>query len=99
MLFNFREKEKELRISLRVMLTSVLKALIKNLVKENFYKKKKKQLIFWQFFSFSVKVMSKFSLIKFLTSALKALVNIFLSLKFINIILYNYIKMCKNDTE
>ena len=42
MLFNFREKEKELRISLRVMLTSVIKVLIKNPVKENFYKKKKK---------------------------------------------------------
>ena len=44
------------------ILTSVLRALIKNLVKESFYgKRKKKQLIFRQFFSFPIKVMSIFS--------------------------------------
>ena len=34
--------------------------LVKNLTKESFYgKRKKKQLIFWQSFSFLIKVMSK----------------------------------------
>ena len=60
---------------------SALRALVKNLVKESFYgKRKKKQLIFWQFFSFPIKVMSKLSLIRFLTSALRALVSISLIL-------------------
>ena len=59
------------------MLTSVFRALVKNPVKENFYgKKKKKQLMFWQLFSFPIKVMSKLSLIRFLTSILRALVSI-----------------------
>ena len=43
------------------ILTSVLRALIKNLVKESFYGKRKKKLIFRQFFSFPIKVMSNFS--------------------------------------
>ena len=37
-------------------------ALVKNLIKESFYgKRKKKQLIFWLFISFPIKVMSKLS--------------------------------------
>ena len=40
-------------------------------------KEKKKQLIFCQLFSFPIKVMLKFSLIRFLTSAIRALVSIF----------------------
>ena len=39
---------------------SALRALVKNPIKESFYgeSKKKKQLMFWQFFSFPIKVMS-----------------------------------------
>ena len=38
---------------------SVFRVLVNNPVKENFYgKRKKKQLIFWQFFLFPIKVMS-----------------------------------------
>ena len=49
-------------ITLWEMLTSALRALVNNPVKENFYwKRKKKQLMFWEFFSFSIKVMSKLS--------------------------------------
>ena len=59
------------------MLTSALRALVKNPIKKNFYgKRKKKQLMFCQFFSFSIKVMSKRSLTEFLTSVLRALVSI-----------------------
>ena len=45
------------------MLTSALRVLVKNLVKESFYgkRKKKKQLIFGQLFSFPIKMMSKLS--------------------------------------
>ena len=50
------------------MLTSVLRALVNNPVKKKFMEKEKKQLMFWQFFSFSIKVMSKLSLIGFLMS-------------------------------
>ena len=39
-----------------------LRTMVNNLFKENFYRKrKKKYLIFLQFFLFSIKVMSKFS--------------------------------------
>ena len=54
---------------------SALRELVKNLVKERFYGGKKKQLIFWQLFSFPIKVMSKLSLIGFLTSALTFPIN------------------------
>ena len=58
------------------MLTSALRALVKNSFKESFYgEKKKKQLMFWQLFSFPIKVMSKLSLIGFLTSALTFPIN------------------------
>ena len=43
---------------------SALRALVKNPVKESFYgkrKKKKKQLMFSQIFSFPIKLMSKIS--------------------------------------
>ena len=40
------------------MLTSVFKILVNNSVKEKFYVKK---IIFWQFFLFPIKVMSKLS--------------------------------------
>ena len=44
------------------MLTNVLRTFVNNPVKKSFYgKRKKKQLIFLQFFSFSIKVMSKLS--------------------------------------
>ena len=81
--FSHLKKKKWKPLSLRVMLTSALRALVNNLVKESFYgkRKKKKQLIFWQFFSFPIKVMSKLSLIGFLTSTLRALISISLSLK------------------
>ena len=51
----------------REMLTSVLRALVKNPIKESFYgKRKKKQLMFWQFFLIShksdVKTFSKWIL-------------------------------------
>ena len=39
------------------MLTAALKTMINNLFKESFYGKKK--LIFWQFFSFLIKVVSE----------------------------------------
>ena len=45
-----------------------------------FIGEKKKQLMFWQFFSFPIKVISKLSLNRFLTSALRALVSISLIL-------------------
>ena len=51
-------------IYFREMLTSAFRVLIKNPVKESFYgkrKKKKKQLMFSQLFSFPIKVMSKIS--------------------------------------
>ena len=58
------------------MLMDFLRVIINNPFKENFMEKlKKKQLIFWQFFSFPIKVISKLSLTGFLTSALKALVS------------------------
>ena len=43
------------------MLMGALRALVNNSVKESFYgkRKKKKQLTFWQLFSFLIKVMSK----------------------------------------
>ena len=57
-----------------VKLTSVLKVLVKNLVKKSFYKKKTINIL--TAFSFPIKAISKFSLTGFLTSALRALVNI-----------------------
>ena len=48
-------------IYFREMLTNAFSVLVKNPVKESFYVKKKKQLIFWQFFSFPKKIMSKIS--------------------------------------
>ena len=35
--------------------------LVNNPIKESFYEKRKKKLMFWQFFSFPIKVMSKLS--------------------------------------
>ena len=62
------------------MLTSVLRSLVKNLVKESFYgkkkKKKKKTINVLTVFSFFIKAMSKLSLIRFITSFLRALVSI-----------------------
>ena len=46
---------------LKKMLTSALRILVKNLVKESFYWKRKKKLMFWQLFSFHIKVISKLS--------------------------------------
>ena len=60
------------------MLTSALRILVKNPDKENFDGKRKKKLMFWQLFSFPIKVMLKLSLIGFLINTLRALVNIFL---------------------
>ena len=67
-------------IIIREMLMSALRVLVKNSVKESFYekRKKKKQLKFWQLFSFSLKVMSKLFLTGFLTSALRALISMIL---------------------
>ena len=48
---------------------------VKNPVKKSFYRKKK-QLIFWQLFLFSIKMMSKLSQNWLLSSALRALVSI-----------------------
>ena len=53
---------------------SVLRVLVKNLIKKRFYEKKKINIL--TAFSFLIKVISKFSLTGFLTSTLRALVNI-----------------------
>ena len=58
-----------------------MSALIKNLVKKGFYRKRKKTINVLTVFSFPIKVMLKLSLIGFLTSALRALISISLSLK------------------
>ena len=62
--------------------SSALRILVKNPVKKSFYRKRKKKVIniLTVFFSFSIKMMSKFSLIEFLISTLRALVNISLHL-------------------
>ena len=59
-----------------VMLTSDLRILVNNSVKIFFYGKRKKKLMFWQFFSFSIKVMSKLFYNRLLTNTLRALLNI-----------------------
>ena len=60
---------------------SALRALINNLVKENFIGKEKKQLIFWQLFSFPIKVMSKLFYNGLLINTLRVLFSIFHKLK------------------
>ena len=56
---------------------SALRTLVKNTIKESFYgKKKKKAINFLTNFFISYKSDSKLSLIRFLTSTLKALISI-----------------------
>ena len=54
---------------------NVLKVIDNNSFKESFYGKKKKQLIFWQFFLFLIKIMSNFFLNELLTIVLRAPIN------------------------
>ena len=80
-IFKTRERKREIEIlnvsnKNMVMLMSVFKVLFKNLIKESFYEKRKKQLMFWQLFLFLIKSMSKIYLIEFLTNALRALISI-----------------------
>ena len=58
------------------MLTSALRALVKDPVKKSFYRKRKKTINVLTFFLFPIKVMSKLSLIRFLTSIPRILVSI-----------------------
>ena len=60
-----------------VILISVLKLLVKNPIKESFNKEKKKKINILTIFSFLIKIMSKFFLIKFLTNILKHLLTLF----------------------
>ena len=55
------------------MLTNALRILVNNPIKESFYEKKK--LMFWQFYSFPMKVLSKISQNGMLINALRALVS------------------------
>ena len=55
---------------------SALRTLVKNTIKESFYGKKKKAINFLTNFFISYKSDSKLSLIEFLISTLKALINI-----------------------
>ena len=57
--------------------------------RKNSYQKNDYQKLFWQFFSFPIKVMSKLFLNRLLTSALRTLINI--TLKY-NIIFTSFIK-------
>ena len=80
-IFKTRERKREIEIlnvsnKNRVMLMSVFKVLFKNPIKESFYEKRKKQLLFWQLFLFLIKAMSKIYLIEFLTNTLRALISI-----------------------
>ena len=59
-----RERHLNFYFYLCEMLWDTLKTIINNPFKESFYgkrKRKEKQLMFWQFLSFSIKVMSKLS--------------------------------------
>ena len=56
-----KKKEKE-GLQKREMLTDALRVMVNNLFKKIFYeKRKKKQLMSWQLFLFSIKVISKLS--------------------------------------
>ena len=72
------------------LVSKIENCFLKQKIREkNSYQKNDCQKLFWQFFSFSIKMMSKLFLNRLLTSALRTLINI--TLKY-NIIFTSFIK-------